>query len=78
MLHESSCKHLSLLNSLASTSDASLLDEILTEVSRTAGLLVRNCWAEHGLPEAFCHLRKEPEIVSFVSSAFYFRACITC
>jgi hypothetical protein len=36
MLHDSSCEHLPMLSSLASLSDASLLDEIPTEVQEIA------------------------------------------
>jgi hypothetical protein len=70
MLHESGCEHLSMLSSLASSSDTSLLDEIPTEVQKIAGRLVHKWWTDHGLPEALHRLRKEPESVSFGSQAF--------
>jgi hypothetical protein len=38
---ESGCEHLLMLNLLASSSDASLLDEIPMEVQKIAGWLVR-------------------------------------
>jgi hypothetical protein len=51
--------------------DASLLNDIPTEVQKIAGWVVCKWWSEHGLPEDSHHLRKEPEVVGFDLQMFY-------
>jgi hypothetical protein len=63
MLQDSGCEHLSRLQSLASSCDASLLDDLPPELMKLACCLVRKWWVEHGLPEASNCLRREPEVI---------------
>jgi hypothetical protein len=51
MLQEASCKHLPELHSLAASNDASLLDDIPSEVAKITSQLMRKWWSQHGLPE---------------------------
>jgi hypothetical protein len=67
MLYDSSCDHVPELQMLMSSCNASLLDDLPPELMKLMGCLVRKWWAEHGLPEAVSHLRREPEVI--ISSA---------
>jgi hypothetical protein len=65
MLQDSGCEHLPELHSLAASSDASLLVDILSEVMKITSQLVQMWWSQHDLPEALRHLQKEPEVAVF-------------
>jgi hypothetical protein len=63
MLYDSGCEHVPELQSLMSSCDASLLDNLPLELSKLTGHLVSRWWVEHGLPEAQNCLHKEPEVI---------------
>jgi hypothetical protein len=63
MLQDSSCEHLSELQSLTSLSDVALLDDLPLELTKLTGCLVRKWWVQHGLSEASHHLQKEPKVI---------------
>jgi hypothetical protein len=66
MLAGVGCEHISELWKLAVLSDASLLPEILEDIGKIAGKLVRRWWMNHGLPYWMQHLKEENQ-VSFIS-----------
>jgi hypothetical protein len=56
MLHSSGYQELSKLCDLAASSNASVVDNVLAEVLKIVGHLVRQWWKDHGLPEALRRL----------------------
>jgi hypothetical protein len=68
MLEVSGCGHVSELWPMAVSSDASVLRDILEDIKKITGRLVRRWWTNHGLPECMRHL-KEDNKVSCVSIA---------
>jgi hypothetical protein len=62
-------EHLPKLRKLATSSDASLLHEIPTNIGKIAGKLVWKWWTEHGLPYCMQCL-EEDNRVSFVPMPF--------
>jgi hypothetical protein len=70
MLEDSSCEQLPELCSLAASSDASLLRDILEEIERIAGHLVQRSWTNHDLLECMRHLKEENQ-VSFASTTLF-------
>jgi hypothetical protein len=67
MLHDFGCEHLPMLNSLAISSEASVLEEIPAEVQKINGQLVRKWCTHHGLPEGSWRRRIETDLVCFNS-----------
>jgi hypothetical protein len=62
LLQDFVCEHLPELHLLAASSDALLLDDILSEVMKITSRLIRKWWSQHDLPEALHCLQKEPEV----------------
>jgi hypothetical protein len=65
MLQEYDCEHLPELHPFVASSDASLLDDIPSEVQKIVARLMRELWSQHGLSEVSRRVRREPEVVRF-------------
>jgi hypothetical protein len=81
MLYDSSSEYLEGLQSVMASWDASTLEDLLPELSKLIGRIVKTWWAEPGLPEAVSGLHRELEVSIFSTScdalAFYVDARLT-
>jgi hypothetical protein len=62
MLEDSGCGHVPKLQSLVVSSDASVLRDILEDVQKVAGRLVRRWWTNHGLPKCMHRLKEDNQV----------------
>jgi hypothetical protein len=68
-LYSPDCQELLILHDLATSSDASVVEDVPGEVQKIAGCLVRRWWKNHGLPEALHWLEgSNAETVSFANT----------
>lgn len=79
MLNDSEYKHLEGLQSIMAGCDASILKDLLPELAKLTGRIVRRWWMEHGLPEAASRFHREPEVsMCYDALAFYVDVHLTC
>jgi hypothetical protein len=56
MLNGEGCQELGRLDDLATSCDATMLEDVPEDVHKLAGRIMRRWWKPHGLPLALCHL----------------------
>jgi hypothetical protein len=56
MLNDEGCQELGQLRDLAGSCDGAVLEDVLEDVHKMAGQIVRKWWKPHGLPETLCRL----------------------
>jgi hypothetical protein len=63
MLYEIGCGHVEGLQAVMASCDASILEDLLDEIAKLTGRIVKKWWTEHGLPHVTDRFRITPVAV---------------